>query len=202
MSPILTSVFAGATGAAAMHFLMTRSSPTSSRGGERSRLLPLAIRGMFCIATICMLSAFITARSSEPTEARKLTSKRVTHYKPAGSTAPYSPIVRVESGPMLYTAGILPLDPTTHELVPGGIKEQTKAVMENLGKLLAERGSNWDDVIEVEVLLDDLDNWGDFTKAYLPFFNPQKLPARIVMGLGKLPFDAKVQIKLKAAARE
>jgi|JI9StandDraft_1071089.scaffolds.fasta_scaffold55367_1 2-iminobutanoate/2-iminopropanoate deaminase len=202
MSSILTSVVAGATGAAAMHFLMTRSSPTSSKGGERSPWLPLAMRGMFCIATIFMLSAFITARSTEPTEARKLTSKRVTHYKPEGSTAPYSPIVRVESGPMLYTAGILPLDPNTHKLVLGGIKEETKAVMETLGKLLAERGSNWDDVVEVEVLLDDLTNWKAFTEVYLTFLNPEKLPARIVMGLGKLPFDAKVQIKLKAAARE
>ena len=49
---------------------------------------------------------------------------------------PYSPALKV--GNLLFLSGSIPLDPSSGQLVEGGIKEQTTRVMENIKALLAK----------------------------------------------------------------
>ena len=48
------------------------------------------------------------------------------------------------AGGFLFTAGQIPLDPATMEMVGGGIEAQTERVLDNLAAVLAEAGSRWD----------------------------------------------------------
>jgi 2-iminobutanoate/2-iminopropanoate deaminase len=50
--------------------------------------------------------------------------------------APYSHAVA--HGDVLYVTGQMPIDPANGALVPGGITEQTDAVMANLRRVLVE----------------------------------------------------------------
>src|SRR4026207_527317 len=45
------------------------------------------------------------------------------------------------AGGFIFTAGQVALDPKTGEVVPGGIKEQTERVMQNLPAILQAAGS-------------------------------------------------------------
>ena len=85
--------------------------------------------------------------------------------KPAG---PYSHGV-VANG-FLYTAGFGPQDPATGLVVEGGVKEQTRQVLRNIGAVLAEYGLTHDDVVKVTAHLEDLADFAEYNVAYAEFF--------------------------------
>ena len=59
-----------------------------------------------------------------------MTRSIVTTDGAPAAIGPYAQGVRV--GNLVFTAGQIPLDPVTGQVVPGGIAEQTKRVLENL----------------------------------------------------------------------
>lgn len=94
---------------------------------------------------------------------------------PAGA---YSPGVIAE-GRFVYVSGQGPL--RDGELVTGAISEQTRAVMENLGAVLAEAGASYDDVVRCGVFLADLDDFEAMNAVYATYFS-EPLPARTTVG--------------------
>ena len=94
---------------------------------------------------------------------------------PAGA---YSPGVIAE-GRFVYVSGQGPL--RDGELVSGTISEQTRAVMENLGAVLAEAGASYDDVVRCGVFLADLDDFAEMNAVYANYFS-EPLPARTTVG--------------------
>src|SRR5690606_24018344 len=51
------------------------------------------------------------------------------------------------AGGFLFTAGQIPLDPTSGEIVAGDIEPQSKQVLANLKAVLATAGLDWSDVV-------------------------------------------------------
>jgi len=96
--------------------------------------------------------------------------------KPAG---PYSHGV-VANG-FLYTAGFGPQDPATGEVVAGGVAEQTRQVLRNIGAVLAEYGLTFDDVVKVTAHLEDLADFAEYNVAYAEFFS-EPYPVRTTVG--------------------
>jgi len=96
--------------------------------------------------------------------------------KPAG---PYSHGV-VANG-FLYTAGFGPQDPTTGDVVAGGVAEQTRQVLRNIGAVLAEYGLTFDDVVKVTAHLEDLADFAEYNLAYAEFFT-EPYPVRTTVG--------------------
>ncbi|MEF3403596.1 RidA family protein [Agromyces sp. CCNWLW203] len=96
--------------------------------------------------------------------------------KPAG---PYSHGV-VANG-FLYTAGFGPQDPATGEVVPGGVAEQTRQVLRNIGAVLAEYALTFDDVVKVTAHLEDLADFAEYNGAYAEFFS-EPYPVRTTVG--------------------
>ena len=90
----------------------------------------------------------------------------------------YSPGVIAE-GRFVYVSGQGPL--RDGELVTGTIAEQTRAVMENLGAVLAEAGASYDDVVRCGVFLADLDDFDAMNAVYANYFS-EPLPARTTVG--------------------
>lgn len=95
---------------------------------------------------------------------------------PAG---PYSHGV-VANG-FLYTAGFGPQDPATGLVVEGGVKEQTRQVLRNIGAVLAEYGLSFDDVVKVTAHLEDLADFAEYNEAYAEFFT-EPYPVRTTVG--------------------
>ena len=111
---------------------------------------------------------------------------------------PYSQAIRV--GDTLYTSGQIPIDPATGELVPGGIAEQTRQVLENLKAILAEAGTDWTHVIKTLVFLKDMKDFAAMNEVYAQYLAPERAipPARSTVQVAALPKDALVEIEVIA----
>jgi len=100
-------------------------------------------------------------------------------------------------GDLLFTAGQIPLNPETMEMVTGPIEAQTERVLQNLAAVLREAGSAWDKVIKTTVFLTDLTDFAAFNAVYEKVLAGAK-PARSTVQVAALPRGAKVEIELIA----
>jgi 2-iminobutanoate/2-iminopropanoate deaminase len=112
---------------------------------------------------------------------------------------PYSQGVRM--GNLIFTAGQIPLDPVTQQVVPGGIAEQTTRVLENLKAILEEAGSSLDRVIKATVFLKDLNDFAAMNTVYASYLAVDgEAPARSTVEVSHLPRNVLVEIDLIAEA--
>ncbi|ABB32549.1 endoribonuclease L-PSP [Geobacter metallireducens RCH3] len=108
---------------------------------------------------------------------------------------PYSQAVK--AGGFLFLSGQIPLDPATGEFVPGGIREQTDRVMDNIAAVLAEAGLGFDAVVKTTIFLTDLANFGVVNEVYGSRFSAEP-PARSTVEVKGLPRGALVEIEVLA----
>ena len=109
---------------------------------------------------------------------------------------PYSQAVL--AGETLYVSGQIALDVTSNKLYKGGsIKEETRIIMEHLGKILKAAGMNYDNVVKVSIFLSDMNNFVQVNEVYSSYFK-QDFPARATIEARRLPKDANVEISLEA----
>ena len=108
---------------------------------------------------------------------------------------PYSQAVK--GGGFLFLSGQIPLDPATGEFVPGGIREQTEQVMDNIAAVLAEAGVGFDAVVKATIFLTDLANFGVVNEVYGSRFSAAP-PARSTVEVKGLPRGALVEIEVLA----
>lgn len=109
------------------------------------------------------------------------------------SHVPLSPAVR--AGDFVFVSGQVPAD-STGAIVNGGIREQTKQVLENIKAALALAGATLDDVVKTTVWLDDARDFGAFNQVYASYFSKEP-PARTTAE-GRLMVDIKVEIEAVA----
>jgi 2-iminobutanoate/2-iminopropanoate deaminase len=100
-------------------------------------------------------------------------------------------------GNMLYTAGQIPLDPETMEVVDGGIEEQTRQVLKNLDAVLDAAGSSWDNVVKTTVFMTNLADFARFNAIYEKHLKNAK-PARSTVQVAALPRGVEVEIEIIA----
>jgi len=108
----------------------------------------------------------------------------------------YSPGVIAE-GRFLYVSGQGPT--RDGELVLGTIEEETRLVLENLGRVLAEAGLGYADVVRCGVFITDSQHFEAMNDVYRSVF-PEPLPARTTVVSG-LVGGIKVEIDCVAVAR-
>ena len=108
---------------------------------------------------------------------------------------PYSQAI--ESAGLLFASGQIPLDPTSGEIVAGGIVEQTTRVMENVKAVLAAAGTDLGHVIKTTCFLQDLGDFAAFNEAYGSFFGDTP-PARSAVQVAALPRGALVEVEVVA----
>lgn len=97
---------------------------------------------------------------------------------------------------MLYTSGQVALDPSTGNLIQGGIEEQTQRVLENLKAVLAAAGAEFGDVVKTTVFLKDMADFAAMNAVYATGFAAGGVaPARSTVQVAALPKDALVEIE-------
>jgi 2-iminobutanoate/2-iminopropanoate deaminase len=111
---------------------------------------------------------------------------------------PYSQAVR--AGDLIFTSGQIGLDPTTGELVPGGVEAQTRRVLDNLTAVLEAAGAGWRDVVRTTIFLTDIGDFALVNKLYGERVGVGMMPARSTVQVAKLPKGAAVEIDAIAHA--
>jgi len=103
----------------------------------------------------------------------------------------------IVSGDLVFCAGQIPLDPKTGEIVAGGIEEQTRRVLDNLGAVLAAAGSGFEQVVKVTIFLTDLADFSAMNGVYAGYFTSEP-PARTTVQAAGLPRNVRVEMDVIA----
>ena len=82
----------------------------------------------------------------------------------------------IQAGDFLFLCGQIGKDPKTGKMVEG-IQEQTRQAIQNMKTILEAAGMSLKNVVKVVVFLNDLADYGEMNKAYMPFFREDP-PAR------------------------
>ena len=122
------------------------------------------------------------------------TKRVISTEKAPKAIGPYSQAIQVNN--ILYLAGQIALDPLTGKMVEDKIDIQTHRVMTNLEAVLSEAGFSFDDVVQTQVFLSDLNHYKPMNEIYAEYFS-NKPPARAVVQ-AVLPRDALVEIMMVA----
>ncbi len=122
--------------------------------------------------------------------------RRIIHTdKAPKAIGPYSQAIRMEN--IVFTAGQIALDPSTGELVAGGIEEQTRQVLTNLKHVLEAADSGLGYVVKTTVFLKDMNDFPKMNVVYAEFFG-QNPPARSTIAVAALPKGGLVEIEAVA----
>jgi len=101
------------------------------------------------------------------------------------------------AGGFLYSAGQIPLDPLTTQVVEGDVVVQTRRVLENLQAVLSAAGASWKDVVKTTVYLQDMADFPRMNEVYSAALGEAK-PARSTVQVAGLPRGVRVEIDLVA----
>jgi len=115
--------------------------------------------------------------------------------KPIG---PYS--VGIVHGELVFSSGMLGLDPQTGELAPGGVEAETRQSLQNVAAILEAAGSSMSLVLKTTVFLRDMADFARMNAVYAEFFRDQP-PARSTVQVAALPKGGAVEIEAVAALR-
>lgn len=108
---------------------------------------------------------------------------------------PYSQAIKF--GNFVFVSGQIALNPQSGQLVEGGIEEQTHQAMKNIEAILLKANVTFDDVLQVQVYLKDLNDYSKFNEIYAQYFSGE-FPARAVVEVSRLPRNALVEIMVTA----
>lgn len=111
--------------------------------------------------------------------------------KAPGAIGPYSQGI-IASG-FLFTAGQIPLDPASGQVVEGDVKAQTERVLQNLAEVLAAAGCSWRHVVKTTVFLNDMNDFPAVNETYARVLGDAK-PARSTVQVAGLPRGVLVEI--------
>lgn len=105
---------------------------------------------------------------------------------------PYSQAVR--TGNLLFTSGMIPIDPKTGNLVEGDVEVQARQAIGNLAALLQAAGSGLDRVVKTVVFIKDMNDFVKVNEVYATFFTGD-YPARSCVEVARLPKDVLIEIE-------
>ena len=123
-------------------------------------------------------------------------TKRTIHTVHAPEAiGPYSQAIRVDR--FLFLSGQIGINPETKRVVEGGVEPQTHQIFKNIKAILAEAGSNINQVVKVTVFLKDMSNFKLVNSIYAQNFS-EPYPARSAVAVKELPLAVDIEIEVMA----
>ena len=107
---------------------------------------------------------------------------------------PFSEVVETDA--LLFISGQIGKNHKTGKLVEGGIKAETKQVIENIKAVLEHHNSSLDKVVKCTVILADINDFAEFNGVYTTYFRNK--PARTTFAAAGLAANAKIEIEVIA----
>lgn len=118
--------------------------------------------------------------------------------KAPAAIGPYSQAIEV--GEIIYTSGVIPVNPATGE-IPEGVEAQAEQAIKNLSELLKASKSSTRQVIKTTVFIKDMNDFAKINEIYAKYFeNPY--PARSCVEVARLPKDVLIEIEAVALKEE
>ncbi|MBE5903848.1 MULTISPECIES: RidA family protein [Pseudobutyrivibrio] len=105
--------------------------------------------------------------------------------KAPAAIGPYSQAIEVNG--MVYTSGIIPVDPATGE-IPEGAAAQADRVFKSMTALLESAGTSMKNVVKTTVFIKNMDDFAAINEVYAKYF-PEPFPARSCIEVARIPKD-------------
>ncbi len=117
--------------------------------------------------------------------------KIISTDKAPAAIGPYSQAIEVNG--MIYTSGVIPVNPLTGE-IPEGIEAQADQAIGNLAALLGEAGTSVENVIKTTVFIKEMDDFAKVNAVYAKYFT-ENCQARSCVEVARLPKDVLIEIE-------
>lgn len=111
--------------------------------------------------------------------------------KAPAAIGPYSQAIEVNG--MVYTSGMIPVNPSTGE-IPEGIEAQVEQAISNLLNLLKESGVKIENVVKTTVFIKNMEDFTKINEIYAKHFTDH-YPARSCVEVARLPKDVLIEIE-------
>ena len=115
--------------------------------------------------------------------------------KAPAAIGPYSQAIILND--ILFTSGQIPVDPVTGELAGDTIQIQAEQVMKNLGAVLKEAGTSFENAVKTTCFLADMGDFAQFNEIYAKYFVNK--PARSCVAVKTLPKNVLCEVEVIAA---
>ena len=112
--------------------------------------------------------------------------------KAPAAIGPYSQAIEVNG--MIYTSGMIPIDPSTGELVTGSVEAQAEQAFENLCHLVEDSGSKVENIVKTTVFIKEMNDFGKINEIYKKYFK-EPFPARSCVEVARLPKDVLLEVE-------
>ena len=112
--------------------------------------------------------------------------------KAPAAIGPYSQAI--EENGIVYTSGVIPINPATGELVTGAAEVQAEQALSNLSALLEAAGTSMSNVVKTVVFIKNMDDFGKINEVYAKYFEAP-YPARSCVEVARLPKDVAIEIE-------
>ena len=109
---------------------------------------------------------------------------------------PFSKVV--EANGFVFLAGQIGDAPGSDGPVAGGIEPETRAMLENVGRLLGLVGLGFRDVVKCTIYMTDFDEFAAMNAIYREVF-PTEPPTRATVEVTRLALNARIEIEVQAA---
>lgn len=118
--------------------------------------------------------------------------RKITTDKAPAAIGPYSQGI-IANG-FLFASGQIPINPATGAIEGETITEQAELVMKNIGEILKEAGTTYENVVKTTCFLADMADFGAFNMVYERYFTGK--PARSCVAVKQLPRDVLCEVEV------
>ncbi|MBQ3137260.1 MAG: RidA family protein [Clostridia bacterium] len=123
--------------------------------------------------------------------------KKISTDKAPAAIGPYSQAILC--GDMLYTSGQLGMNPANGEIEGKDITAQAEQALQNLGAILAEAGTSFDNIVKTTCFLADMADFAAFNAVYSKYI--KNAPARSCVAVKTLPKGGLVEVEAVAVVK-
>ena len=117
--------------------------------------------------------------------------KVISTDKAPAAIGPYSQAIEVNG--MVYTSGVIPVDPATGNIAEG-VEAQAEQAFKNLCNLVEESGSKVENIIKTTVFIKEMNDFGTINEIYKKYFK-EPFPARSCVEVARLPKDVLLEVE-------
>ena len=121
--------------------------------------------------------------------------KKVSTDKAPAAIGPYSQGI-IANG-FLFASGQIPINPANGEIQGETIEEQADLVMKNIGEILKEAGTTYENVVKTTCFLADMGDFAAFNGVYEKYFTGK--PTRSCVAVKQLPKNVLCEVEIIAA---